>query len=52
MDAHRVLRTATKRRMMKNLKEGARPEIVASYKGMLSHGNAFTLSGRLPAAPE
>lgn len=41
---HRVLRTATKRRMLKNLKGNMKPESVASYRGMLSHGNAYTLS--------
>ena len=41
---HRVLRTATKRRMFRNikLKEG-KTETVQSYLGMLKHGNTFKL---------
>jgi retron-type reverse transcriptase len=41
---HRVLRTTTKRRMLARIAKDARPEVVASYKGMLSHGNAGKLS--------
>jgi retron-type reverse transcriptase len=45
---HRVLRTATKKRMFRNLeakKEGDNIEsIKASYVGMLKHGNAYRLS--------
>ena len=37
---HRVLRTSTKRKMMKRLKEtNNKPETVQSYLGMLRHGN-------------
>lgn len=43
---HRVLRSASKRRMVRNL-EGDRNEArIESYKGMLSHGNAHKLSTR------
>jgi len=42
---HRVLRTATKRRMLKRLKEaGDKSEVVQSYLGLLSHGNGYRLS--------
>lgn len=42
---HRVLRTATKRRMLKNLRRsGGKAEVVQSYLGLLSHGNARKLS--------
>lgn len=41
---HSVLRGATKRRMIRNLKEDRPPERVQSYKGLLSHGNAHKLS--------
>jgi len=45
---HRVLRTATKRRMLKavsnSLASGPKPEALASYLGMLKHGNAHKLS--------
>ena len=41
---HRVLRTSTKRRMFKQLKENPREESLQSYLGMLSHGNAHKLA--------
>jgi hypothetical protein len=40
---HRVLRTSTKRRMVKNLSLNPSKEITASYLGMLRHGNAYKL---------
>jgi retron-type reverse transcriptase len=40
---HRVLRTATKRRMFRNLKGDPKEESVASYLGMLGHGNMHEL---------
>ncbi len=46
---HRVLRTATKRRMFRNLAQGAKLERVASYLGMLSHGNARRVAARIAA---
>lgn len=41
---HRVLRTTTKKRMFKKLKncEG-KQEVIQSYLGLLSHGNAYEL---------
>lgn len=36
---HRVLRTTTKRRMLKKLGQNSKTEVVASYFGLLSHGN-------------
>jgi len=44
---HRVLRTATKRRMLKNLRENSKEETRQSYLGMLSYGNAYELQQRL-----
>ncbi len=41
---HRVLRTTTKRRMLKCAKGTLTPEARASYLGLLSHGNASNLS--------
>jgi hypothetical protein len=42
---HRVLRTVTKKRMkMKLIETEYMPEVVASYLGLLSHGNAHLLS--------
>jgi len=42
---HRVLRTATKQRMFRRVKEmDGKEETVASYLEMLNHGNAYKLS--------
>ena len=40
---HRVLRTTTKRRMLKNLKNNKKEATLQSYLGMISHGNTFKL---------
>ena len=40
---HRVLRTATKRRMIKRIKEAVSKEFLNSYLGLLRHGNAGKL---------
>ena len=41
---HRVLRTATKRRMFKNIKTKENNEnTIASYLGMLGHGDGYKL---------
>lgn len=44
---HRVLRTTTKRRMLKRITKGPKSESVQSYLGMLSHGNTFKLAKML-----
>ncbi len=44
---HRVLRTATKHRMMKRVKENPKKAVVQSYLGLLSHGNGFKLKKTL-----
>ncbi len=36
---HRVLRTTTKRRMLKRVSQNPKPESVNSYLGLLKHGN-------------
>jgi len=41
---HKVLRTATKRRMIKRLEGLISSGTVSSYKGLLKHGNAHTLA--------
>lgn len=41
---HRILRGASKRRMLRNLSEERSKDRVESYKGLLSHGDAFKLS--------
>ena len=45
---HRVLRTSTKRRMLKVLQGGSSEETVSAYRGMLKHGNAYKLSRLIP----
>ena len=40
---HRVLRTATKRRMGKRLEKNKSPETINSYLGLLKHGNTHNL---------
>jgi RNA-directed DNA polymerase len=44
---HRVLRTATKRRMLKNFEINQSNKTIDSYKGMLKHGNTFKISKNL-----
>ncbi|OGY43721.1 MAG: hypothetical protein A2820_02175 [Candidatus Buchananbacteria bacterium RIFCSPHIGHO2_01_FULL_40_35] len=44
---HRVLRTATKRRMLKRIIENPKPESVNLYLGLISHGNSYKLRERI-----
>lgn len=44
---HRVLRTATKRRMFSKLKQNCSNASIASYLGMLGHGNTYKLKLKL-----
>ncbi len=44
---HRVLRSATKRRMIKRLSRGPSEETRASYLGLLGHGNTHKLKKKL-----
>ncbi|MFA6585850.1 MAG: reverse transcriptase/maturase family protein [Candidatus Paceibacterota bacterium] len=44
---YRVLRTSTKRRMLKNINEDSKLETLASYLGMLKHGNTYKLRQKL-----
>jgi len=48
---HRVLRTATKRRMLRAVSGNPSEATVASYRGMLIHGNAKKLSARISEFP-
>lgn len=43
---HRTLRTTTKRRMLKRIKQNNKPATLAAYSAMLKHGNAYKLSQR------
>ena len=45
---HRVLRTVTKRRMLKNLADNPKPESLQSYLGLLGHGNAYDIIHSCP----
>jgi len=40
---HRVLRTSTKRRIFRRLKQSSSNETIASYLGLLKHGNTYEL---------
>ena len=44
---HRVLRTTTKRRMMRRLQENTSDETLASYLGLMNHGNTYKIKARL-----
>lgn len=44
---HRVLRIATKRRVVKKARENSTKETAASYLGLLGHGNAYKLKRKL-----
>ena len=44
---HRVLRSATKRRMFKRIALAKKKETVQSYMGMLSHGNGHRLKKQI-----
>lgn len=46
---YRVLRTTTKRRMFKRIKEHPAPETINSYLGLLRHGNAYKLKRKIIA---
>ena len=47
---HKVLRTSTKNRMMKRLSKTNKLETMASYRGMLSHGNTWKLTQKIEKA--
>jgi len=49
---HRVLRTATKRGMIRKLKEQPKEESMVSYLGMLGHGNGRKLQSEIKAVFE
>jgi hypothetical protein len=45
---HRILRTTTKRRMIKNIsKKEVKSETIQSYLGLLSHGNCYHLKQKM-----
>ena len=46
---HRVLRTTTKRRMLKRMKNHPTRETINSYLGLLKHGNTYKLRSKIIA---
>ena len=44
---HRVLRTATKKRIFRNVHKNTTEETIQSYVGLLSHGNGLKLKKRI-----
>ena len=44
---HRVLRTSTKKRMLKRVSQNPKAETLNSYKGLLRHGNAKKLEMKI-----
>jgi len=44
---HRILRTTTKRRMLKNMKKDQKPGTKESYLELLKHGNAYKITHEL-----
>ena len=44
---HRILRTTTRKRMMKKIAATKQPETAVSYLGLLKHGNTYTLRRRV-----
>lgn len=44
---HKVLRTATKKRMFRNINVDTKDEVIQSYLGLLSHGNTFKLRNKI-----
>ncbi|MEK7553545.1 MAG: reverse transcriptase/maturase family protein [Patescibacteria group bacterium] len=45
---HRILRTATKRKMLRNIaKSGGKKEIIQSYLGLIRHGNTIKLKQKI-----
>ena len=44
---HRILRTSTKRRMLKRLSENLAPETLNSYLGLLKHGNTYKIQKKI-----
>lgn len=47
---HRVLRTTTKRRMFKRIKDNQKPEMVNSYLGLLKHEDTYKLKNMLKSS--
>lgn len=44
---HRILKTKTKKRMIKRLMFNPSPGTVASYVGLMKHGNTYNLKNKI-----
>lgn len=44
---HRILRTTTKRRMMRKIQKNPKPETLNSYLGLLKHGNTQKIKNKI-----
>jgi len=44
---HRILRSVTKKRMLKRIKTNPKKEVICSYLGMLKHGNGYKLERKI-----
>jgi len=44
---HKVIRTSTKRRLIKRIKANPTPETIASYLGLLSHGDTYKIQKKI-----
>ncbi len=44
---HRVLRTSARNKMLRRLKYNFKPETIASYLGLLGHGNTYILKSKV-----
>ncbi|MDD5222160.1 MAG: hypothetical protein PHY10_03225, partial [Patescibacteria group bacterium] len=47
---HRVVRTSTKKKLTKRIKANPTKETIASYLGLLSHGNTYKLKKKIRLA--
>lgn len=44
---HRILRTTTKRKVLRKMKGYPKPETASSYRGLLGHGNTYRIKKRV-----
>jgi retron-type reverse transcriptase len=44
---YKVLRTSTKKRMLRRIAENPKPEVICSYLGLIGHGNCYKLKKRI-----
>jgi hypothetical protein len=49
---HRIPRTSTKKRMLRNLKDNQKDGSLSSYRGLLSHGDTHELQQKISENPD